>query len=75
MTNNPPGSSVKHILVTQDVALLKRAPLYFHRGQSAAFEAAHAQEEERWEAELRSQEDPTIASNFQEYRKASAAGF
>jgi len=70
-----PGSSVKHILVTQDVALLKRAPLYFHRGQSAAFEAAHAQEEERWEEELRSQEDPTIASNFQEYRKASAAGF
>ncbi|RYN17493.1 hypothetical protein AA0115_g11815 [Alternaria tenuissima] len=73
-----PGSSVKHILVTQDVALLKRAPLYFHRGQSAAFEAAHAQEEERFEEELRSQEDPTIASgtsNFQEYRKASAAGF
>jgi ATP-dependent Clp protease ATP-binding subunit ClpX len=72
------GSSVKHILVTQDVALLKRAPLYFHRGQSAAFEAAHAQEEERFEEELRSQEDPTIASgtsNFQEYRKASAAGF
>ncbi|CAN9183457.1 unnamed protein product, partial [Alternaria alternata] len=71
-------SSVKHILVTQDVALLKRAPLYFHRGQSAAFEAAHAQEEERFEEELRSQEDPTIASgtsNFQEYRKASAAGF
>ncbi|RMZ67094.1 atp-dependent clp protease [Pyrenophora seminiperda CCB06] len=73
-----PGSSVKHILVTQDVALLKRAPMYFHRGQSAAFEAAHAQEEERWEEELRSEEDPSIAShvnNFQEYRKASAAGF
>jgi len=73
-----PGSSVKHILVTQDVALLKRAPMYFHRGQSAAFEAAHAQEEEKWEEELRSEEDPSIAShvnNFQEYRKASAAGF
>ncbi|KAE8858769.1 hypothetical protein PTNB73_08249 [Pyrenophora teres f. teres] len=73
-----PGSSVKHILVTQDVALLKRAPMYFHRGQSAAFEAAHAQEEEKWDEELRSQEDASIAShvnNFQEYRKASAAGF
>ncbi|EOA86003.1 uncharacterized protein SETTUDRAFT_177471 [Exserohilum turcica Et28A] len=72
-----PGSSVKHILVTQDVALLKRAPLYFHRGQSAAFEAAHAQEEENWEEELRRHEDPSIAhvSNFQEYRKAGAAGF
>jgi ATP-dependent Clp protease ATP-binding subunit ClpX len=70
---------VKHILVTQDVALLKRAPLYFHRGQSAAFEAAHTQEEERWEEELRQKEDPDIAnphvSSFQEYRKIGAAGF
>ncbi|EUC38523.1 hypothetical protein COCVIDRAFT_95402 [Bipolaris victoriae FI3] len=72
-----PGSSVKHILVTQDVALLKRAPLYFHRGQSAAFEATHAQEEEKWEEELRRHEDPSIlmVNNFQEYRKAGAAGF
>jgi ATP-dependent Clp protease ATP-binding subunit ClpX len=72
-----PGSSVKHILVTQEVALLKRAPLYFHRGQSAAFEATHAQEEEKWEEELRRHEDPSIppVSNFQEYRKAGAAGF
>lgn len=69
-----PGSSVKHILVTQDVALLKRAPLYFHRGQSAAFQAAHAQEEEKWEEELRSNEDPSIGT-FEEYRKAGAAGF
>ncbi|KAJ4369772.1 ATP-binding protein [Neocucurbitaria cava] len=73
-----PGSTVKHILVTQDVALLKRAPLYFHRGQSAAFQAALAQEEEKHEAELRSKEDPTIGSHantFEEYRKAGAAGF
>jgi ATP-dependent Clp protease ATP-binding subunit ClpX len=73
-----PGSSVKHILVTQDVALLKRAPLYFHRGQSAAFEDAHAQEEEKWEAELRRKEDPSVhssVSSFEEYRKAGAAGF
>jgi ATP-dependent Clp protease ATP-binding subunit ClpX len=73
-----PGSSVKHILVTQDVALLKRAPLYFHRGQSAAFEDAHAQEEEKWEAELRRKEDPSVHSSvtsFEEYRKAGAAGF
>lgn len=71
------GSTVKHILVTQDVALLKRAPLYFHRGQSAAFQATHAQEEEKWEEALRSEEDPSIspASTFEEYRKAGAAGF
>ncbi|CAO2648453.1 Nn.00g077200.m01.CDS01 [Neocucurbitaria sp. VM-36] len=72
-----PGSTVKHILVTQDVALLKRAPLYFHRGQSAAFHAALAQEEEQREEELRSKEDPSIgrANTFEEYRKAGAAGF
>ncbi|KAI8943808.1 hypothetical protein NX059_001782 [Plenodomus lindquistii] len=69
-----PGSTVKHILVTQDVALLKRAPLYFHRGQSAAFNAALAQEEEAWEEQLRSAEDPAIGT-FEEYRKVGAAGF
>ncbi|KAH9883133.1 hypothetical protein J1614_000503 [Plenodomus biglobosus] len=69
-----PGSTVKYILVTQDVALLKRAPLYFHRGQSAAFHAAHTQDEEQWEQQLRSTEDPSIGS-FQEYRNAGAAGF
>ncbi len=71
------GSTVKHILVTRDVALLKRAPLYFHRGQSAAFQATLVQEEEKWEEELRRKEDPSIApsSSFEEYRKAGAAGF
>lgn len=72
-----PGSTVKHILVTQDVALLRRAPLYFHRGQSAAFQATLAQEEDKYEEELRSKEDPTIGpvSSFEEYRKVGAAGF
>lgn len=68
---------MKHILVTRDVALLKRAPLYFYRGQSAAFQATLAQEEEKWEEELRGKEDPTIGqvSTFEEYRKVGAAGF
>lgn len=68
---------MKHILVTQDVALLKRAPLYFHRGQSAAFQATLTQEEEKWEEELRSKEDPSIGpvNSFEEYRKVGAAGF
>ena len=72
-----PGSSVKHILVTRDVALLKRAPLYFHRGQSAAFQATLVQEEEKWEEELRNREDPSTSQTgtFEEYRKAGAAGF
>jgi ATP-dependent Clp protease ATP-binding subunit ClpX len=65
--------------VTRDVALLKCAPLYFHRGQSAAFQSTLAQEEEKWEAELRSKEDAEEAghgaASFEEYRKAGAAGF
>ncbi|KZM20828.1 ATP-binding protein [Ascochyta rabiei] len=71
-----PGSSVKHILVTQDVALLKTAPLYFHRGQSSAFQAALTQEEEKWDEELRSKEDSSVGHvhTFEEYRKAGAAG-
>ncbi|KAJ4344318.1 ATP-binding protein [Ascochyta clinopodiicola] len=71
-----PGSSVKHILVTQDVALLKIAPLYFHRGQSSAFQAALTQEEEKWDEELRSKEDSSVGHvhTFEEYRKVGAAG-
>jgi len=71
-----PGSSVKHILVTQDVALLKCAPMYFHRGQSAAFQATITQEEEKWDEELRSKEDSAVGHvhSFEEYRKAGAAG-
>jgi|TARA_R110002003_G_scaffold1048_10_gene22232 ATP-dependent Clp protease ATP-binding subunit ClpX len=67
---------VKHILVTRDAALLKCLPLYFHRGQSAAFQATLAQEEEKWDEELRRKEDSAEAvSSFEEYRKAGAAGF
>jgi len=71
-----PGSSVKHILVTQDVALLKCAPMYFHRGQSAAFQATITQEEEKWDEELCSKEDSAVGHvhSFEEYRKAGAAG-
>jgi len=68
---------VKHILVTQDAALLKCAPLYFHRGQSAAFQATLASEEEKWDEQLRRSEDSNgeHVSSFEEYRKAGAAGF
>ncbi|KAF2033446.1 P-loop containing nucleoside triphosphate hydrolase protein [Setomelanomma holmii] len=73
-----PGSSVKHILVTRDAALLKCLPLYFHRGQAPAFQATLAQEEEKWDEELRRKEDSSSGehvSSFEEYRKAGAAGF
>ncbi|KAL5115012.1 ATP-binding protein [Pleosporales sp. CAS-2024a] len=81
-----PGSTVKHILVTQDAALLKCAPLYFHRGQSAAFQASLTQEEEKWDEVLRRKEDggggggaddddadDEHLSSFAEYRKAAAS--
>jgi ATP-dependent Clp protease ATP-binding subunit ClpX len=82
------GSSVKHILVTRDVARLKCAPLYFHRGQAAAFSAELARDEEAWDAELRGREDEASGGrghgqghghghvgSFEEYRKAGAGGF
>jgi ATP-dependent Clp protease ATP-binding subunit ClpX len=68
------GSTVKHILVTRDSALLECAPSYFHRGQSAAFHASLSQEEEKWDDHLRSKEDANVGS-FEEYRKVGAAGF
>jgi ATP-dependent Clp protease ATP-binding subunit ClpX len=72
---------VKYILVTRDAALLKCAPLYFHRGQIAAFHASLSQEEEKWDDRNGRKEDtsnnPSDAlSSFEEYRKVgTAAGF
>lgn len=67
---------MKHILVTRDAALLKSAPVYFHRGQSSAFKSMLATEEENWDAELRRKEDANDAiSSFEEFRKVGAAGF
>lgn len=70
------GSTVKHILVTQEAAQLKCAPLHFHRGQSQAFETLYAQEEDRWEDQMGLNEE-TVARihSFEEYRKAGVAGY
>ncbi|KAH7117991.1 P-loop containing nucleoside triphosphate hydrolase protein [Dendryphion nanum] len=74
-----PGSHVKHILITQDVARLKCAPLYFQRGQSHKFHTAIAQEEEQWEEELRLKEGNNNVNSFEQYRNqglvAGAGGF
>ncbi|KAF2640887.1 P-loop containing nucleoside triphosphate hydrolase protein [Massarina eburnea CBS 473.64] len=71
-----PGSTIKHILVTQEAAQLKRGPLLFHRGQSQAFENTCAQEEDDWQERLRAREeaDHSIGS-FEEYRKVGVAGY
>ncbi|KAF2734017.1 P-loop containing nucleoside triphosphate hydrolase protein [Polyplosphaeria fusca] len=74
-----PGSQVKHVLITQDVAKLRSGPLYFQRGQQQSFHHAIALEEEKWEEELRRSEDSAQVRNFEEYRKqglvAGAGGF
>ncbi|KAL5431860.1 hypothetical protein PMIN06_012179 [Paraphaeosphaeria minitans] len=71
-----PGSTVKHILVTQEAAQLKRAPLLFHRGQSQAFETMAAQAEDEWQDKLREREEHLSSiSSFEEYRKVGAAGY
>jgi ATP-dependent Clp protease ATP-binding subunit ClpX len=86
-----PGSSIKFVLVTQDVAEKKAGAVYFGRGQQVKFFEAIAEEEARWEERMR-REDGEVESEFEkrarnnsrggaartfeEYReKASAAGF
>ena len=77
------GSSIKHILITEDVAKRKQAPIYMARGQQHRFYAMFAAEEEEWEAKMRqgdgrdgSQEvGSDTAGSFEEYReKSKAAG-
>ncbi|KAM0713619.1 hypothetical protein Q7P37_010581 [Cladosporium fusiforme] len=86
-----PGSSVKFVLITGDVADKKAAAVYFHRGQQGKFHDAIAAEEEAWEERKRLEEGNGesqmekraknnsrggAARTFEEYReKASAAGF
>jgi ATP-dependent Clp protease ATP-binding subunit ClpX len=70
------GSTVKHILLTQEAAQLKCAPLHFHRGQSQAFETTYKQEEDDWQELIRArEEDASSIHSFEEYRKAGAAGY
>jgi hypothetical protein len=67
-------SPIKHVLITQDVAELKCAALYFQRGQAHQFHAAIAAEEEKREEELRSKENAGVVGSFEEYRKGLVAG-
>jgi ATP-dependent Clp protease ATP-binding subunit ClpX len=71
-----PGSSVKHVLVTENVAQRKEPVIYFSRGQQGRFHGYIAKEEEEWERR-RKEEDLDAAStqSFEEYReKVKAAG-
>lgn len=85
-----PGSGIKYVLITEDVANKKCGPLYFARGQQGRFHSVLAAEEEAWEERKRAEEDAEsrfdararnnsrggAARTFEEYReKATAAGF
>lgn len=71
-----PGSSVKHVLITKDVAKMKSAPIMLARGQAHKFHAIIAEEEEKWEKE---REDALAAENmeahdFAEFREQAKSG-
>ncbi|KAK4990753.1 ATP-binding protein [Elasticomyces elasticus] len=85
-----PGSSWKYVLVTEDVAKRKCAPIYMEREHRSRFHAMIAAEEEAWEERRRLEEagesewekrarvnsEGGAATTFEEYReKARAAGF
>ncbi|MCJ1432121.1 hypothetical protein MMC27_001477 [Xylographa pallens] len=77
-----PGSSIKHILITEAVGQRKQAPIYLARGQQHRFHAMFAAEEEEWEARMRqsrgeeaSEDGDGDMGSFEEYReKSKAAG-
>ncbi|KAI7072295.1 hypothetical protein KC327_g6847, partial [Hortaea werneckii] len=46
-----PGSGVKSVLVTEEVARKKRGAIFFGRGEGEGFRDLWAREEERWEVE------------------------
>lgn len=85
-----PGSGVKYVLITEEVAERKCGALYFIRGELGRFQAASAAEEEAWEdrqnkeyggessfeARAKNNSQGGAAKTFEEYReKATAAGF
>ncbi|OJJ43233.1 hypothetical protein ASPZODRAFT_136443 [Penicilliopsis zonata CBS 506.65] len=79
-----PGSSVKFLLVTEDVAERKEKPLYFARGQGSRFKAIISEEESEWERKNqcgKKDQEPSVdhssdtgISSFQEYR-SRAVGY
>lgn len=85
-----PGSNVKYVAITEDVAKKQCGPLYFTRDGRGRFQGLVAREEEEWEDRKRREEgvesdmekrakansEGGAATTFEEYRqKAQAAGF
>ncbi|KAI7214430.1 ClpX, ATPase regulatory subunit [Hortaea werneckii] len=84
-----PGSGVKSVLVTEDVARKRTGAVFFGRGEGEEFRVCWAREEERWEEERmrreREEEDGEMekrarnnsrggaARTFEEYREKASA--
>ncbi|KAF2196706.1 P-loop containing nucleoside triphosphate hydrolase protein [Delitschia confertaspora ATCC 74209] len=67
-----PGSNTKHILVTQAVAQLKGAPVYFARGQRENFQRWIEEEDRRWQREIGGEVvEGNVVSTFEQYRRGA----
>lgn len=73
-----PGTSIKHVLVTESVAKREERAIYFRRGQQRDFHSMIADEEGDWEdkrAAEKNRKGAGASASFEEYRsKAVAAG-
>ncbi|KAL4943858.1 hypothetical protein BDV06DRAFT_188849 [Aspergillus oleicola] len=82
-----PGSSVKFVLVTENVAVRSEKPVYLGRGQGGRFHSLIAAEEDQWEEKMRIKkmkegkrkgatstgfEDAPSISTFREYRSRAS---
>jgi len=68
-----PGSSTKFVLVNKAAAKLERAPLYFGRGQEAAFLNVAKREDEEWAVE-KGKDEVVDTGGFEEYRVQAKSG-
>lgn len=84
-----PGSSIKYIAVTEDVARRKSAAVYFSRDAKAGFHGLLAKDEEEWEEKTRGEDggreetswerrarlnsEGGAATTFEEYRQRAHA--
>ncbi|KAK3629957.1 ATP-binding protein [Elasticomyces elasticus] len=81
-----PGSGVKYVLVTEEVAERRRGVWYFGRKEGGEFREVWGREEEaweekrrvgeegEWEARARVNSEGGAARTFEEYREKAAAG-
>lgn len=74
-----PGSSVKYVLITENVAKKEEGAIYLGRGQGGRFHALIAQEEGEWEEKQKAKQfsrnssTSTPVSSFEDWRSKSGA--